>query len=180
MRQQGTPSVPLSLSLENRAPLTIPIPERQTQWDGGSITTRSEMIRAVWFASLDESICHPLIYLQVIFCDHPAQRTTTFSKSKNLSDPSQGERRRDRLIPHCLVSTLLLPWGWSLDTSADRGCLSRNRRQVWRPSMCFFAVHLLLVLFPSTKESNYGIHIDQSSSSLIKFIVNSISIYIYK
>ena len=32
-----TPSVPLSLSLENRAPLTIPLPERQTQWDGGSI-----------------------------------------------------------------------------------------------------------------------------------------------
>jgi len=24
------------LSLENRAPLTIPLPERQTQWDGGS------------------------------------------------------------------------------------------------------------------------------------------------
>jgi len=32
-----TPSVPLSLSLENRAPLTIPLPERQTQWDGGSM-----------------------------------------------------------------------------------------------------------------------------------------------
>ena len=31
-----TPSVPLSLSFENRAPLTIPLPERQTQWDGGS------------------------------------------------------------------------------------------------------------------------------------------------
>ena len=31
-----TPSVPLSLSFENRAPLTIPVPERQTQWDGGS------------------------------------------------------------------------------------------------------------------------------------------------
>jgi len=24
------------LSLENRVPLTIPVPERQTQWDGGS------------------------------------------------------------------------------------------------------------------------------------------------
>ena len=34
---RGTPSVPLSLSLENRAPLTIPLPERQTQWDGGSM-----------------------------------------------------------------------------------------------------------------------------------------------
>ena len=33
-----TPSVPLSLSFENRAPLTIPLPERQTQWDGGSTT----------------------------------------------------------------------------------------------------------------------------------------------
>ena len=34
--EKSTPSVPLSLSLENRAPLTIPVPERQTQWDGGS------------------------------------------------------------------------------------------------------------------------------------------------
>ena len=32
-----THSVPLSLSFENRAPLTIPVPERQTQWDGGSM-----------------------------------------------------------------------------------------------------------------------------------------------
>jgi len=35
-----TPSVPLSLSFENRVPLTIPLPERQTQWDGGSTIQR--------------------------------------------------------------------------------------------------------------------------------------------
>jgi len=40
----STPSVPLSLSFENRAPLTIPVPERQTQWDGGSRPEESHLV----------------------------------------------------------------------------------------------------------------------------------------
>jgi hypothetical protein len=40
--------------------------------------------------------------------------------------------------------------------------------------------YLQLVLPPSRKEYNYGIRIGQSSSSLTKFIANSINIYVSK
>ena len=36
------------------------------------------------------------------------------------------------------------------------------------------------VLPPSTKECNYGKRAGQTSTSLIKFIVNSINIYVFK
>ena len=39
---------------------------------------------------------------------------------------------------------------------------------------------IYLILPPFTKEYNYDIHADQSNSSLTKFIVNSINIYVFK
>jgi hypothetical protein len=37
-----------------------------------------------------------------------------------------------------------------------------------------------LLLHPSNKRCNYGMRASQTDSSLIKFIVNSINIYVYK
>ena len=39
---------------------------------------------------------------------------------------------------------------------------------------------VIYVLTPSTKECNYGIRASQLSSSLTKFIVNSVSIHVSK
>jgi len=42
----------------------------------------------------------------------------------------------------------------------------------------YLGLHVIKLLPPSTKEYNYGEHADQTSSSLTKFIVNSISTYV--
>ena len=52
---RSTPSVPLSLSFENCAPLTIPVPERQTQWDEGSKCQKKDffsLIKWQWACSV--------------------------------------------------------------------------------------------------------------------------------